>query len=90
MTDLPRLHASAMRLILSLREGLERLEAAEVRGVSCAFMHPEHLPPTTASRLQLIAICDLCSMDCAQETLKHLQETYSRSWGSCRCEQLVW
>lgn len=30
MADLPRLHAQATRLILSLREGLERLEAAEV------------------------------------------------------------
>lgn len=30
MADVPRLHAQATRLILSLREGLERLEAAEV------------------------------------------------------------
>lgn len=31
MADLPRLHAQATRLILLLREGLERLEGAEVR-----------------------------------------------------------
>lgn len=39
MADLPRLHAQATRLILSLREGLERLEAAEV----CIALEPDHL-----------------------------------------------
>eukprot|EP00879_Flechtneria_rotunda_P014782 GHRR01015446.1.p2 GENE.GHRR01015446.1~~GHRR01015446.1.p2 ORF type:complete len:100 (+),score=7.78 GHRR01015446.1:166-465(+) len=29
MSDLPRLHASSTRLILGLRDGLERLEATE-------------------------------------------------------------
>jgi len=32
MTDLAGLHAQATKLILALREGLERLEGAEVRG----------------------------------------------------------
>jgi hypothetical protein len=33
MSDLPGLHATATRLILALREGIERLEACEVDAV---------------------------------------------------------
>lgn len=68
MADVPRLHAQATRLILSLREGLERLEGAEVceRAAACTDTHLRWPPERSASAVgsRPLTPCCLCAVLC--------------------------
>lgn len=89
MSDLPRLHAQATRLILGLREGLERLEAAEVCWCQIRSPRPEFaatVTPTPEPLTQAVLGCSppIYSMDLGLETRQLLHGSCSRSCLSCR------